>query len=613
MLLLAGIIAVIAESFIFNFAYFTVPKAERGLSELNLEDLKLNNIDKKGNELIVKGEKPSFEIDSSNKVLRLKIELISGTGNFNVQQEDGKIEYKSDTDFKNYLILKVENGKDMKFNVAPQGESKTISINSIQIDNEFSFNYLRVFLIFSLIAILEYFILFSKVAKEKLHITFFVIAILLGNCLALLTPTYFPYDEKDHFIKTYQTSRGVFGFSKEEVPIKWIDNSDDFLKIDTTRSRFNNYEERVEYEKKFSSKEYNREEAYYTSAVTYLSVPYIPSALGIFIGRLIGLSFIHTFYLGRIFSVIAFAIVGSITIKKVKAVKRLIFTIALLPAVLYLVGSYSADPMTLIFALAGAGIFINMLASKENGVNYRHIVGFAICISIVAMGKVPYAPLSLLILLVPKKKFNINNKNKVLLIKFIVLAVIGIVTIAAILFSRSKGLSQWKMPGADSTKQVLYILHNPLQYARTCLKFISESALSYFEGVSTSLCYVKQLDKIWLVYSMAILFGLAAIDNETHIVKLRVIDKIVIFISIAVAWELVITAIYMAYAPAGAAEIYGVQGRYFAPLMLPFLLLFQTDKVTNNFNKKNMNLVLSLMILLPLLALIFRVFLNYNA
>ncbi|MDS0525586.1 DUF2142 domain-containing protein [Clostridium sp. SHJSY1] len=613
LILVAVILATIIETLIFNFSYFTVDKNEKGLIELNYEDLKLNNIDIKGNEFIINGDNPSFEINSTNKVLRLKIGLVAGTGNFNLQQEEGKFEYKSDTEFKDYMILKIENEKSIKIKVAPQNGAKSIFINSIQIDNEFCFNYVRFIIIASFLIVLGYFIFFNKIVKEKLHVTFFVIVILFGSCLSLLTPTYFPYDEKDHFVKAYQTSRGIFGFTNEEIPIKWIDNSDDFLKIDTTRSRFNNYQERLEYEKKFASKEYSKEANYYTSAVTYLSVPYLPSALGIFIGRLIGLSFIHTFYLGRIFSVIAFAIVGAITIKKVKVAKRLIFAIGLFPAILYLAASYSADPMTLIFSLAGVGVFLNMLASKKNEVDYRHVAVFGICIAIAAMSKVPYALLGILVLVVPKEKFKTLNKNKVIYLKFIALAIIGGATIAALLFAKSKGISQWKVSGANDKQQLLFILHNPLQYAKVCIQYISKSALSYFEGATILLCYVKPLDTIWLVYDMAILFVLSVIDNESHVLKFRWIDKGAIFVSIAAAWGLVITALYLTFSPVGAVDVSGVQGRYFAPLMLPFLLLFRNNNITHNFKPKNMNFILSIVTLLPLLVVILKIFVNFNA
>lgn len=612
LILAAVILATIVETFIFNFSYFTLAKDEKGTSLLDLDTLVLHDLEIKENQLKVIGDKPYFEINNKDNILRLKILLKPDCHDFNIQQEGGN-EYSTNIELKNYLVMKA-NLDSKKFNLILGKDVEGLLIDKIYIDNGFDFNMIRFLFILSIIIVIEYFIFFIEVAKKKLHITFFILMVTLGNVIAISTPMYFPYDEKAHFIRSYETSRGDFEL-RESRDIRWIDNIEEFFRDISFKSPFDNHREREELQNKFRDREYTVVKRYESTAETYPFIPYLPSSIGLFLGRKLGASFLNMFFLGRIFSVLAYATIGMYIIRKIKAAKKIVFTLLILPGNVFLAASYSADPMTFIFSLATVGIFINMLASNDDSVNFKYILGFLGCVTIAIMGKITYAPLVLLLLAVPKRKFRkriANSDSMLVKLKILCLVIIGILTVGVYIISSSKGINQWHLPGVDVHKQEAFILHNIFKYCGVVASYFSESAIVCFESPSILLGHVNQLNSAWLILAMGILFFVSIVDNESNIFKLRIIDKIVILITVIGGCGLVITALYVSFTPVGDSHVAGVQGRYFEPLMLPFLLLFKNNRIQHNFNKEKLNYFLSIILIMPLLATAFKIFSGFN-
>ena len=51
---------------------------------------------------------------------------------------------------------------------------------------------------------------------------------------------------------------------------------------------------------------------------------------------------------------------------------------------------------------------------------------------------------------------------------------------------------------------------------------------------------------------------------------------------------LIWTALYLSFTPVGSLVINGVQSRYFIPLILPLLIIINTNKIKTNFNKERL-------------------------
>jgi len=614
------LISALIELVCFNFGYLSIPKNSKGLQKIDLKNLELKDMQISGDKIIVNGENPSFKIKENLKIMYLKItpDPESKAFSLNIKKSKDTVyppkKYNSDSSFKQSSYLRVNNTADnVLFNIIPIDDSKvidtkSITINSISIDNTFSFNLIRFLSIFLVLFVIFYFVIYKSIVKKKLHITFLIVFVSFGIITALCTPLNFSFDERAHFIKAYEGASLSFGITKR--PSNWIEKIDDFMVANGQTSPFDTYKERLEYSKNFSSSNYTKSKYMNTTAATYLPIAYIPASIGIFIGKVLKLPFMSVFYLGRIFAVLGYALVLSFTIKKAKVAKRLIFAIGLLPAVLYTTSSYSADAMTIAFSIATVAVFLNMLASEEKSLNFKVPIIYAICCSIAVMCKMTYAPLCLLILVVPKEKFK-DNINK-LICKLAAIGIVGVMSLVTIGYSMYSGINQWKPAGVYPKGQVLFILKDIPEYILIMWKFISTNFVYFFIGSIGNFAYLGLSVNIILYGVLIALFVLAIIDNEEDILKFKKFDKPMLALTVAISWILVITALYVTFTPVGSVDIGGVQGRYFTPLVLPFLLLFKNNKIANSFNKEKFNYVLSVSSTLLVVFAALKVFSLYS-
>lgn len=235
-----------------------------------------------------------------------------------------------------------------------------------------------------------------------------------------------------------------------------------------------------------------------------------------------------------------------------------------------------------------------MLCAEENSISYKKIIAFTVCLVLTVLCKVPYAPLSLLIFAVPNIKFKKYKYFNIIIIKIISIIFVGLASVMTILYSTSKNLIQWNVAGADSKRQVLFIINNLPRYFCIMGKYTLDNALLNFEKAVSLLSYNGDVDSVWVQIIIISIFIMAFTDWKSKIFKLTNEQKIIILVSVVLSWILVITALYVTFTPVGNDTIWGVQGRYIIPLLLPFLLLLKNNKLCNSINKEKLNYIISI-------------------
>lgn len=80
-----------------------------------------------------------------------------------------------------------------------------------------------------------------------------------------------------------------------------------------------------------------------TQMVHYLPSFYIPAALGLLAGEKLGLTPLHTVFLGRVLMLLSFLALGAAAIRLARFGNLLLFAVLTLPTTLTLAGSYSQD------------------------------------------------------------------------------------------------------------------------------------------------------------------------------------------------------------------------------------------------------------------------------
>lgn len=593
------IISIGLEMIIFNARIFKLDKNERGIINIGYNDLSLHNMEERGGRLIITGDQPYFSIKRHMYISYLRIGLNNNSSEVDVSYNSKKVSvmdkkiYVRNSNINDDIYMRInEKSDDIIFYITVKDNVQDLSIDKISVDNSYTVNYLRVLTVFVILVLVSFMIINSKLISEKLHISFLVISLTIGSLMVILMPPFYGMDEREHFIKAYETASGEFRFG-EIKPVNWTTNIDEFFVYRDGPRTFNSYKERKEFMKKLYNKDYSNPGIFRTCSEPYLSVGYIPAAIGIFIGKNLKLPLMATFYLGRMMSMIMYSLAGTLCIKCAKVAKKIVFCVLLLTVSLLSASVYSADSMAIVFSVLAVVTFINMLSNKDGEITLKSIFIFILSVSIATMSKIAYAPLCILILCVPTKKFLDSNKKKAYMYKMIVLLICGLVCLLTLTFAMDKPINQWGIPGVDDVVQKDFIFHHPIKYLGIVVNNVIINFDEYFTENATFLFYAKELPKIFSILITVTLFIIAFIDNESDKLILSIGQKVIMLLSIILCWGMVITAIYISFNPALSNNIIGVQHRYFIPIMLPFMLLFRNCSIKHNFKDRNVNYIIS--------------------
>lgn len=553
-------------------------------TQLELTDLELNE----DGWFVITGENPAFCISEDLFISKLQIATNGETQPMHVTLSTDDKVYDVHSRIKGISVLRVnEAAEEVWFGVSVDSGETRFTIDSIAVDNTLTINWLRVFFMCSVCVILWFFVFFYRTAVTKLHISFLVIALTIGINLALATPAWYGLDEGAHYIRAYQFANFNLGFDHEEK-LNWINEIEDFFfYTGNVNPTHNTYDEREAFLRSYDTEEYGLQEYFPTTAATYPFVPYFFAGLGILVAKLLGMPFVYTFYAGRIFNVLGYALICFVAVRTAKLGKRLLFLMSLLPYALFSAGVYTADTLTLSFAVLSIALYGNMMVAEDGSLDYKLPVGFGLCCAAMAMCKLPYAPLCILALTVPPKKFRSVKhavQNFVL-----VFGVVGVVCVATLLFGADKGIIQWYQPGMSIVGQVKFILTHPFQYTGIMLSHVLANWQDYLFGFTWEMGYCGDVSMFWAMLTILGLAVAALFDYEPENSALTLLPKAACVAAAACSWALVLTALYVSYNVVGAEWIAGVQGRYFYPLVLPILLLLKNTKLGAGIREQHFN------------------------
>lgn len=282
-----------------------------------------------------------------------------------------------------------------------------------------SVTYRSLLLALELLLSIAFVFLAIKFLGRKVEFLFLALAITLGSYLSFALPpvTNLAPDDQIHYERALGLSflgHGEVGALEGElVDVPWgrggglnHERIDEFCKrmeeVGSDSNATDNGRESIGFEVPVSGE-------------SYLFVPIvgaIPSALGLWMGRLLHLSFVGTFILGRWFNLLFYVLVvfGAIGITPVK--KVLFAVVGLLPTALFLASGYSNDPWLLSLSMLGIALFVRLHRSSSVGsLTVASFIPCFISLSLAIMVKAVYFPLLGLLFLMPKRCFASSGKR----------------------------------------------------------------------------------------------------------------------------------------------------------------------------------------------------------
>lgn len=418
--------------------------------------------------------------------------------------------------------------------------------------------------------------IFRKKFLEQLHLIVFIVIILLGGLNVYSSPVEvgISWDDEIHYARTLYISDGMIG-KADLCETRLIDkysqnimNEDIYTKSDRNNSLMIGKNLSV----------YKDKKKLYTNKWHIYSISYIPAAMGIFVGKVMGLDFYQYFRMGKLFNVIIYSFIFAYAIKILKNKGKMLLTvIALIPTNIFLASNYAYDWwVTSLLALAFSKLYSLLGENKKiSMLNYFKIIIIAF---IAILPKAIYVVLFLPLLFIPSEKLEHKIKCKII-------GTIGMMAglctfVLPMLINVSTGTPAGDMRGGynvNSTEQLINIIYHPFKYIIVLFRFL----LSYFSindvpKYTTNMSYYG-IGSFGIVVIVIVLL-IAFIDNPRKLEGLNTLT--IIYRSEVVICGLltvmaVATALYLDFTAVGSNTILGCQNRYLIPVLFPtFYCLF---------------------------------------
>ena len=356
------------------------------------------------------------------------------------------------------------------------------------------------------------------------------------------------------------------------------------------------------------------------------------SALGVLAGFLLRLGFIPTLFLGRLTNLVFFAFLSAWAVKRTPVAKVVFAAVALLPMTLHLAASYSRDSNLLALCLLFAALVLDLAFGPREKLGWKQLILPALAGLLIVPSKIVYFPLTLLVFLIPAARlgryskavkggflalclvcFFFNAGGQVILNDFMsgntqvaagaastsvssemtVTAESTVEPAQSTTESTSSAVQTSEEPAAHPSEEapvqddsvcytLPYILSHPLDTLELAIRSVVENGDHYVKTlIGGTLSYFDpgvQIAWTW-VAALMILLALAWLQPGF---ELPVWAKaLCLLIGLACCGLAVLGCI--SWTPTYYTTIYGLQGRYFLPVLCllllarPKRLLLQTD------------------------------------
>lgn len=428
---------------------------------------------------------------------------------------------------------------------------------------------------FLLWLVLSVFLIFIIKRRTTPEYVFAFLYLSLGICYMAVNPLYGVADEGSHFQRAYGITEGSFiagqdefGRGGSELPDNiTYNNKGPFMKLPDVMEAKNLV---LSTEKTFIA---------YGASSLYSPFTYTPQVVGIFLGKLVSRRVIFIAYCGRVAAWITVGVILFFCIRYLPFGKNILAVVSLLPMNMHESISLAGDGFT--FAIAAAFITFVLYARFTQTEQLRRLqyVLLYILLFFIASCKVVYVPLAMAAFLIPKERFGSMKRYgwNVVIAVFLV----GFTSISWLMVS-----SEWLIefnPGVDSSEQVRFVLSRPLEY----IEILARTVLNYGENMVKSM--------------LGSSLGWLNIDINSSIIALVASSLIYVCVNEKLIWPeevwsrekalwergllfficgcvilLIYTSLYVQWTAVGNGTIEGVQGRYFLPVLFPFILALKS-------------------------------------
>lgn len=456
----------------------------------------------------------------------------------------------------------------------------------------------------------------NKVSIPKLYV---YIALTFGILFLFLTPPFQSPDEGSHFVKSYLISKGKFyptiknNKYGNDLPIEMKSYINEKSTYIGDRDKKYSFTQMVA--DQYDTMDYHKNKFYTYSTSTILPIVYIAPAGGIIFSKIIAkvffmenISTTYMLYFARIFSLLFSIFIIYHAIKKTPVLKKTMMCVALIPMTTFLISVVSYDSILISLSLYTIATILKLIYDKDEKLDWKNIIKLGLIGVVLLNVKTVYFIILSLMILIPKEKYG-NKKEMIKKILILIIIIMGATFILKLPFTWIGKINE---PGNLASKQISFIINNPIKYTGILISNIIKQRNFQLNGIVGMFGLIDTYLPLVIVALELIFLILMPLTEEINKkIKISMKMKIILLLIILGVTSMVYTGMYISWTPKiiknaiGGSTISGVQGRYFIPIVFPFLMLFSNKLPKNN---KFFNIVQENYLLIPLITLIFSTF-----
>lgn len=506
-------------------------------------------------------------------------ELIKDEGNFLKLQFDSPVKKSVGTE---YLISIYYSGVESVEILGDGSEENSPKLIPLYQKN----NYLNfLFILFCILVTGFTFIIFwciqNRVKLEKLLV---ISIVFLGILFAtVITPFAVP-DEASHIDTAYRLSNQMLGMENTQMKDAIYKRECDANAYNSATTMLDEENYRWLYDDWFNTGGTQNTRLVFASdnTATTNALFFLPTAVGITVGRILGIGFLPMIALARLANLLLAAWMIYLAVKKIPFGKSILCVIALLPITLQEIASCSYDSPIIAVSMLYVSYCIFAIYSREKLEKVDILVIFITAILLGACKGGAYTPLYLLGMWIPIKRRNIRLPQKKELRIAGIAVVLGVIlaAIIGVVYVFIHTIDSHSLRG--SYYSLMYLLQHPLETIRIFENTLYQNTYYYVvQGIGIGLGCLQIMVRFItpLGYLLLIMAAVICDEKNPHIVDK--VNKRVFLITSVLTSLTVFVAFLLTYVSFGEKSIGGVQGRYFIPVLWLILVSLRCGRIVN--------------------------------
>lgn len=323
------------------------------------------------------------------------------------------------------------------------------------------------------------------------------------------------------------------------------------------------------------------------------SIGVLPHALGLWFGRLFGLSIIGRLLLARLTSAFAYIVIVFYGIKSLKYGKLLASSLALLITPFMMSTCFSYDPWCYAFVLSAVCHIVGKLQTGNRSISEFDFWVISCLLLLGSFVKAVYFPLYLTLVFMPSSYFSHKSiKTKSMRIVFIAMLILCASFALPTLISSLTGsetVDTRAESGVSASGQIKFaILHFPF-FLWIIFRFIIEYLITtpITASIGSYFTYLYNTPNILGYLAWLIILGTVFLEFTRHNISVQFPVRVSAAAGVLASTFLSVCALYASFTPVGEETVYGFQWRYLIPFYpFIFMLVLNPSGITHKFSQK---------------------------